>query len=81
VEQFRLSFDQHKHSGGFAADAGDCRGGKDAFDQGESAGILTANQRLSSLINFGHKDALEWKRFILSEFIPEQQRLASISAD
>ncbi|MGH7990083.1 MAG: hypothetical protein ACREDS_07860 [Limisphaerales bacterium] len=24
------------------------------------------------LINFGHKDTLEWKRFILSEFIPEK---------
>jgi GxxExxY protein len=38
-------------------------------------------QPVGYLINFGHKDILEWKRFILSEFIPEQQRLASISAD
>jgi GxxExxY protein len=30
------------------------------------------------LINFGHKDTLEWKRFILSEFISEQE-LAQIS--
>jgi GxxExxY protein len=33
----------------------------------------------AQLINFGPKDTLEWKRFILSEFIP--QKLASISAD
>jgi GxxExxY protein len=38
-------------------------------------------QPVGYLINFGHKDTLEWKRFILSEFIPEQERLASISAD
>ena len=30
------------------------------------------------LINFGHKDTLEWKRLILSEFIPTS---AQISAD
>jgi GxxExxY protein len=29
------------------------------------------------LINFGHKDTLEWKRLIISDFIP----LARISAD
>jgi hypothetical protein len=34
VEKFRLSSDQHDDSGGFAADAGDCRGGKDAFGAG-----------------------------------------------
>jgi GxxExxY protein len=27
-------------------------------------------QPVGYLINFGHKDTLEWKRFILSEFIP-----------
>jgi GxxExxY protein len=32
------------------------------------------------LVNFGHKDTLEWKRVILSEFIPPQS-LAPISAD
>ena len=37
-------------------------------------------QPVGYLINFGHKDTLEWKRFILSEFISEK-RLASISAD
>ncbi len=30
------------------------------------------------LVNFGHKDTLEWKRLILSEFIPPS---AQISAD
>jgi len=38
-------------------------------------------QPVGYLINFGHKDTLEWKRFILSEFISEQKRLAAISAD
>ena len=28
-------------------------------------------QPVGYLINFGHKDTLEWKRFILSEFIPD----------
>jgi hypothetical protein len=32
------------------------------------------------LVNFGHKDTLEWKRLILSEFIP-LQKSAPISAD
>lgn len=27
-------------------------------------------QPVGYLVNFGHKDTLEWKRFILSEFIP-----------
>jgi GxxExxY protein len=34
------------------------------------------------LINFGHKDTLEWKRFILSKFIPAEKisvQLAQIS--
>jgi GxxExxY protein len=30
------------------------------------------------LINFGHKDTLEWKRLIISEFIPSS---AQISVD
>jgi GxxExxY protein len=30
------------------------------------------------LVNFGHKDTLEWKRLIISEFIPSS---AWISAD
>ena len=29
-------------------------------------------QPVGYLINFGQKDSLEWKRFILSEFIPPQ---------
>ena len=32
------------------------------------------------LVNFGHKDTLEWKRVILSEFIPVSS-FAKISAD
>ena len=31
-------------------------------------------QPVGYLINFGHKDTLEWKRLILSEFIPKHQR-------
>jgi len=30
-------------------------------------------QPVGYLINFGHKDALEWRRFILSELIPAQK--------
>ena len=37
-------------------------------------------QPVGYLINFGHKDTLEWKRFILSEYIGEKS-LAQISAD
>jgi GxxExxY protein len=37
-------------------------------------------QPVGYLVNFGHKDTLEWKRFILSEFIAPE-RLALISAD
>ena len=37
-------------------------------------------QPVGYLVNFGHKDTLEWKRFILSEFIAPE-RLAVISAD
>jgi GxxExxY protein len=29
-------------------------------------------QPVGYLINFGHKDTLEWKRFILSELIPKE---------
>ena len=29
-------------------------------------------QPVGYLINFGHKDTLEWKRFILSEYIPQK---------
>jgi GxxExxY protein len=35
-------------------------------------------QPVGYLINFGQKDSLEWKRFILSEFI-QPEKLASIS--
>ena len=34
-----------------------------------------ARQPVGYLINFGHRDTLEWKRFILSEFIPETAQL------
>jgi GxxExxY protein len=37
-------------------------------------------QPVGYLVNFGHQDTLEWKRFILSEFVP-QERLALMSAD
>lgn len=32
--------------------------------------LRITKQPVGYLINFGHKDTLEWKRFILSEFIP-----------
>lgn len=35
-------------------------------------------QPVGSLVNFGHKDTLEWKRLILSEYVPES---ATISGD
>jgi GxxExxY protein len=38
-------------------------------------------QPVGYLVNFGHKDTLEWKRFILSEYILEGEKLASISAN
>ncbi|HXF10480.1 MAG TPA: GxxExxY protein [Desulfuromonadaceae bacterium] len=42
--------------------------------------LRITKQPVGYLINFGYKDSLEWKRFILSEFIPEDQReLAQIS--
>jgi GxxExxY protein len=31
--------------------------------------LRIARQPVGYLVNFGHRDALEWKRFILSEFI------------
>lgn len=37
-------------------------------------------QPVGYLLNFGHKDTLEWKRFILSEFI-KPESLAPISAN
>jgi len=43
--------------------------------------LRITKQPVGHLINFGHKDTLEWKRFILSEFIPEPKRLAPMSAD
>jgi len=39
-----------------------------------------ARQPVGYLINFGRKGELEWKRFILSEFIPKET-LAPISAN
>ena len=33
-----------------------------------------ARQPVGYLVNFGHKETLEWKRFILSELIPVQNR-------
>ena len=32
-----------------------------------------ARRPVGYLVNFGHKDTLEWKRIILSEFIPPQK--------
>jgi GxxExxY protein len=33
-------------------------------------------QPIGYLVNFGHKDTLEWKRFILSEYISEQKKIS-----
>jgi GxxExxY protein len=41
--------------------------------------LRITRQPVGYLINFGHKDALEWKRFILSEFIKNERQLAGIS--
>jgi GxxExxY protein len=38
-------------------------------------------QPVGYLVNFGHKDTLEWKRFILSEYILEQKISAPISVN
>ena len=40
--------------------------------------LRLARQPVGYLVNFGHKDTLEWKRLIFSEFVPA---LAMISAD
>ena len=37
--------------------------------------LRIARQPVGYLLNFGHKDALEWKRFILSEFAPPEEGL------
>jgi GxxExxY protein len=42
--------------------------------------LRITRQPVGYLVNFGHKDTLEWKRFILSEFISAQPS-ALISAD
>lgn len=42
--------------------------------------LRLSRQPVGYLINFGHKDTLEWKRVIISEFIPGQSS-AQISAD
>ena len=38
-----------------------------------------ARQPVGYLINFGHKDTLEWKRIILSEYIGENDGIAECS--
>ncbi|HUG11567.1 MAG TPA: GxxExxY protein [Opitutaceae bacterium] len=40
--------------------------------------LRITRQPVGYLVNFGHKDTLEWKRFILSEFVSPS---AEISAD
>ncbi|PWU10603.1 MAG: GxxExxY protein [Verrucomicrobia bacterium] len=35
-------------------------------------------QPVGYLINFGHKGTLEWKRFILSELVPESPQLVQV---
>jgi GxxExxY protein len=40
--------------------------------------LRISRQPVGYLVNFGHKDALEWKRLIFSEFVPPS---ALISAD
>jgi GxxExxY protein len=42
--------------------------------------LRLARAPVGYLINFGHRDGLEWKRIILSQFIP-QPGSAQISAD
>ena len=34
--------------------------------------LQITKQPVGYLLNFGHRDTLEWKRFILSEFIPTE---------
>ena len=38
--------------------------------------LRLSRQPVGYLINFGHKDTLEWKRIILSEFIPPSLRIS-----
>jgi GxxExxY protein len=42
--------------------------------------LRLTQQPVGYLINFGHKDTLEWKRFVFSEFFPARVS-ATISAD
>jgi GxxExxY protein len=42
--------------------------------------LRVCRQPVGYLINYGHKDILEWKRLIISDFIPSQSS-AQISAD
>jgi GxxExxY protein len=41
--------------------------------------LRITKQPVGCLINFGQKNALEWKRFILSEFVKDQRQSAQIS--
>jgi GxxExxY protein len=41
--------------------------------------LRITKQPVGYLINFGQKNALEWKRFILSEFVKDQRQSAQIS--
>jgi len=43
--------------------------------------LRITKQPVGYLVNFGRKDMLEWKRFILSEYIPEQKISAPISVN
>jgi GxxExxY protein len=43
--------------------------------------LRITKQPVGYLVNFGRKDTLEWKRFILSEYIPEQKISAPISVN
>ena len=49
MEPFRLPFDQFDHPGGFAADAGNRRGGENARGAGATAGILSGRVSCSVL--------------------------------
>ena len=40
-------------------------------DEGHRLNLRIAQHPVGYLINFGHKGTLEWKRFIVSEFITE----------
>ncbi len=43
--------------------------------------LRITHQPVGYLINFGHKDTLEWKRFILSEFVPQQPVLRPVQVN